>query len=121
MKINFNCKINVSQAQNFSVFIFITHCICSLPCIISLTYFHFRCQNVLLDNMKLGPNIAKNAALRENIFMMAICIELRIPLFLVGKPGTSKSLAKSIIQDSMNGPYSHTDLLKSFKHVCFLA
>ena len=67
--------------------------------------------------MDLGPNIAKNAALRENVFMMAICIELRIPLFLVGKPGSSKSLAKSIINDSMHGETSRSELLKSFKHI----
>ena len=71
----------------------------------------------MLDNMELGPNIAKNAALRENVFMMAICIELRIPLFLVGKPGSSKSLAKSIIQDSMHGKTSRSNLLKKFKQV----
>ena len=67
--------------------------------------------------MELGQNIAKNAALRENVFMMAICVELRIPLFLVGKPGSSKSLAKSIIQDSMHGKTSRSDLLKTFKEV----
>ena len=77
----------------------------------------YRCQEVLLDNMRLGPNIARNAALRENVFMMAICIELRIPLFLVGKPGSSKSLAKSIIQDSMHGKDSQTELLRGFKQV----
>ena len=76
-----------------------------------------RCQEVLLDNMKLGPNIARNAALRENVFMMAICIELRIPLFLVGKPGSSKSLAKSIVSDSMLGRTSEIDLMKEFKEV----
>ena len=78
--------------------------------------FH-RYQSILLDSMELGPNIAKNAALRENVFMMAICIELRIPLFLVGKPGSSKSLAKSIIQDSMHGKTSRSNLLKKFKQV----
>ena len=67
--------------------------------------------------MKLGPNIARNIALRENVFMMAVCIELRIPLFLVGKPGSSKSLAKSIVTDSMLGRSSEKDLLKEFKHV----
>ncbi len=71
----------------------------------------------MLDNMVLGPNIAKNAALRENVFMMAICIELRIPLFLVGKPGSSKSLAKSIIQDSMHGRESQSLVLREFKEV----
>ena len=67
--------------------------------------------------MRLGDNIAKNAALRENVFMMAICIELRIPLFLVGKPGSSKSLAKAVIQRSVRGKNSQSDLLKGFKEV----
>ena len=78
---------------------------------------HNRCQDVLLDNMKLGPNIARNAALRENVFMMAICIELRIPLFLVGKPGSSKSLAKSIVANSMLGRVSDKELIREFKEV----
>ena len=54
------------------------------------------CQAVFIDEMKLENTIAKNDALNENVWMMAICIELRIPLFLVGKPGSSKSLAKTI-------------------------
>ena len=83
----------------------------------SLTSSFIRCQDVLLDNMKLGPNIAKNVALRENVFMMSICIELRIPLFLVGKPGSSKSLAKSIVADSMLGRSSEKELMKEFKEV----
>ena len=69
--------------------------------------------------MQLGKNIARNAALRENVFMMAICADLRIPLFLVGKPGSSKSLAKSIVANSMNGKSSKNELLKSFKEVSF--
>ena len=73
---------------------------------------------VLLDSMKMEPNIARNAALRENVFMMAVCIELRIPLFLVGKPGSSKSLAKSIISESMKGMKSFNPLLHHFKEVC---
>ena len=70
--------------------------------------------------MRLGPNIARNAALRENVFMMAICIELRIPLFLVGKPGSSKSLAKSIIQASMQWKASLIGLLRGFKEVILM-
>ena len=87
---------------------------------ISPTLYYFcRCQEVLLDSMQLGKNIARNAALRENVFMMAICVDLRIPLFLVGKPGSSKSLAKSIVANSMNGKSSKTELLRSFKEVSF--
>lgn len=72
---------------------------------------------MLLENMVLKENIARNAALRENVFMMVVCIDLRIPLFLIGKPGSSKSLAKSIVSHSMIGSASQNDVLKSFKRV----
>ena len=85
--------------------------------VISYLIITCRCQSMFLCQMKLGPNIASNAALRENVFMMVVCIELRIPLFLVGKPGSSKSLAKSIIADSMQGRTSHTSFLKELKQV----
>lgn len=67
--------------------------------------------------MKLPPNVARNTALRENVFMMVVCIELKIPLFLVGKPGSSKSLAKSIVADSMHGAASSSLLFQRFKQV----
>ncbi len=76
-----------------------------------------RCEETFLDSMTLVKNIARNAALRENIFMMAICVELRIPLFLVGKPGSSKSLAKAVLGDSMRGKESANALLRNFKEV----
>ena len=68
--------------------------------------------------MEIENNIARNAALRENIFMMFVCIELRIPLFLVGKPGSSKSLAKAIIENSLKGKNSKMQTMKNFKQVC---
>jgi len=44
--------------------------------------------------------------------MMIVCIENRIPLFLVGKPGSSKSLSKAMVVDAMKGPSSKHDLFK---------
>ena len=49
--------------------------------------------------------------------MMVVCIELRIPLFLVGKPGSSKSLAKTIVSDAMQGNAAHEQLFKELKQV----
>ena len=72
---------------------------------------------MLLDSVELGANIAKNQALKENVFMMVVCIELRIPLFLVGKPGSSKSLAKTIVADAMQRDQAHSPLFKTLKHV----
>ena len=76
-----------------------------------------RCQRVFLDQLELGPNIAKNEALCENVFMMVTCIDLRIPLFLVGKPGSSKSLAKTVVTDAMQGDSSPSLLYRCLKQV----
>ncbi|KAK3585576.1 hypothetical protein CHS0354_036763 [Potamilus streckersoni] len=75
------------------------------------------CQDVFLENVQLEKNIARNTALKENVFMMVTSIELRIPLFLVGKPGSSKSLAKTIVADAMQGNAAHKDLFTEFKQV----
>ena len=70
-----------------------------------------------MGELEIGPNIARNEALSENVFMMVVCIELRIPLFVVGKPGSSKSLAKTVVADNMQGARSRSDLFKKFKQV----
>ena len=79
------------------------------------------CQNVFIQAIDLEPNIACNNALRENVFMIVICSELRIPLFLVGKPGSSKSLAKTIVADAMQGRNSKSDLFCQLKEVHILS
>ena len=86
-----------------------------------------KCQNVFLEEIKLDwksksekRNIACNLALLENVFMMIVCIELRIPLFIVGKPGSSKSLAKSIVTNAMQGRNSESKLFQKFKEPYFI-
>uniref|UniRef100_A0A8C4HAD0 RING-type E3 ubiquitin transferase n=1 Tax=Dicentrarchus labrax TaxID=13489 RepID=A0A8C4HAD0_DICLA len=74
-------------------------------------------QDLLLSGVPMGDTIARNSALKENVFMMVICIELRIPLFLVGKPGSSKSLSKTLVADAMQGQAAHSDLYKMLKQV----
>ena len=49
--------------------------------------------------------------------MMVISIDLGIPLFIVGKPGSSKSLAKTVVCDVMQGPNSYAEFYKNFKEV----
>ena len=81
------------------------------------TFFFVSCQRAVLNELDLGPNIARNAALGENVFMMVVCIELRIPLFVVGKPGSSKSLAKTVVADNMQGDAAKSELFRTFKQV----
>ena len=75
-----------------------------------------------MDDIDLNQmtNIACNSALLENVFMMIICIELRIPLFIVGKPGRSKSLAKSIVSRAMIGCNTRSELYQNLKETYFV-
>ncbi|XP_042653147.1 E3 ubiquitin-protein ligase rnf213-alpha-like [Tyto alba] len=75
------------------------------------------CQEVFLDHLSIPKATACNNALQENIFMMVVCMDLRMPLFLVGKPGSSKSLSKTIAVDAMEGTLSRSQLFKRFKEV----
>ncbi|XP_036391600.1 E3 ubiquitin-protein ligase rnf213-beta-like [Megalops cyprinoides] len=75
------------------------------------------CQDVFLENIQTRDTVAKNIALKENVFLMVVCIELRIPLFLVGKPGSSKSLAKTVVADAMQGRSSRCALFRKLKQV----
>ena len=93
-----------------------------------------KCQHVFMDEIEAGTNsnsnstssssitknIANNRALLENVFMMIVCIELRIPLFVVGKPGSSKSLAKSIVARAMCGRNSQSALFRELKAAYFV-
>ena len=79
-----------------------------------------KCQHVFLDNIQLHKNIAKNSSLLENVYMMIICIELRIPLFIVGKPGSSKTLSKNIVAEAMMGSNSNNEIFRSLKETYFM-
>ena len=43
----------------------------------------------------------------ENVFVLMVCILLCMPVFLVGKPGCSKSLAMQLILSNLRGKDSH--------------
>lgn len=61
---------------------------------------------VFLDNIEIPPGIGKNTPLKENIFVMITCILNKIPLFITGKPGSSKTLALNLVTKSMKGQAS---------------
>ena len=53
-----------------------------------------------------GKGIALNRALRENLFTCFTCIENTIPIIIVGKPGTGKSLSFQILFNTLKGENS---------------
>ena len=76
------------------------------------------CQTRIVNLMKIEAHIARNSLLTENLFMMFVCIQLKIPLFIVGKPGSSKSLARSIILHSFNeGIYVGGHRITDYDHL----
>ncbi|KAL3853050.1 hypothetical protein ACJMK2_016633 [Sinanodonta woodiana] len=70
-------------------------------------------QQDILDRMELPPGVAKNTSLQENVFVILVCILNRIPIFVVGKPGCSKSLSMQVIRSNLRGPDSKDELFKS--------
>ncbi|CAM2726708.1 unnamed protein product [Rotaria socialis] len=64
-------------------------------------------QKKLIDEMmELPTGTAPNRSLRDNIFVLFACIINRIPLFLCGKPGSSKSSAVQIVISNLKGKKS---------------
>ena len=51
----------------------------------------------IANNVNLERGTAKNEALLENLFSLFVCILNQIPLFIVGKPDTSKSMSVQIM------------------------
>ena len=68
----------------------------------------------ITEKMSIEKNkgIALNPALKENLFSMFICITNKIPLIIIGKPGTSKSLSFQILYNTMKGQYSENNFFK---------
>ena len=63
-------------------------------------------------NIEKNKGIALNRALKENLFTTFICVINNVPLIIIGKPGTSKSLSFQILYNTMKGQYSNSKLFK---------
>jgi hypothetical protein len=74
-------------------------------------------QENYLGRMQCPPNTAKNDALRENVLVMIVCILTKIPCFIIGEPGSSKSLATRLINQNLRGVDSNDDYFRSLPQV----
>ena len=71
-------------------------------------------ENFIADNVELEKGIAKNRALLENLFSLFIAINTKIPIFILGKPGCSKSLSVQLINNAMKGSSSTNSFFKRY-------
>ena len=63
-------------------------------------------EDYWLNAINVPDNIAKIRALRENVHAALICSMTRTPIFILGKPGCSKSLTVSLLVSALTDPYS---------------
>ena len=59
---------------------------------------------------KIPQNVAINKALKENVFLMITCFMTKVPLFICGKPGSSKTLSLNLVLSSLTGTSSQSIL-----------
>lgn len=69
-------------------------------------------QNDIIQRINPPKGVARNKALKENVFIMYVCFMNNIPLFLTGRPGCSKTLAINIMLDNFKGKNSKDKFLQ---------
>ncbi len=76
--------------------------------------YPYELENYIADNMELSKGIAKNRALLDNLFTLFVCLNVKVPIFICGKAGCSKTLSFSLLYQSMKGEYSKSELFKKY-------
>ena len=74
-------------------------------------------QDFLVDQIELDKGIGKNALLKENLFLLFLSLTTNIPLIIIGKPGTGKSLSAQLIYKSMRGKYSKNEFFRKYPQI----
>ena len=71
-------------------------------------------EHFIADNVELEKGIAKNRALLENLFSLFVAINTKVPIFILGKPGCSKSLSIQLINNAMKGKMSKSKIFQKY-------
>ncbi|CAG8460377.1 17990_t:CDS:10, partial [Racocetra fulgida] len=74
-------------------------------------------QENYMARMTKPPQTAENEALLENVLTMIVSIFTKIPLFVVGAPGASKSLAIRLVSQNLRGADSDDPYFKTLPQV----
>jgi len=74
-------------------------------------------EEFLLKQIELDVGIGKNESLKENLFLLFLSVVTKIPLIIIGKPGTGKSLSAQLIYNSMRGIYSKNEFFKKYPNI----
>lgn len=74
-------------------------------------------QEDYLMRMEVPAGIAMNQALKENVFVLLVCILNKLPVFLVGKPGSSKTLSMQLIASNLRGEGSSDRFFRTLPQI----
>ena len=74
-------------------------------------------ENYLLKEIELEKDIGNIKALRESVFLLFISLITNIPLIIIGKPGSGKSLSSQLIYKSMRGKESKSKLFQLYPSI----
>ena len=75
-------------------------------------------QEFFVEQLHLPKeSIAINTALMENTFTTFVCIMNKIPILIIGSPGSSKSLSIRILASNLNGSSSDSELFKKYAEI----
>ena len=64
--------------------------------------------------MIVEEGIAMNEALVENLFVVVVCLLTKCPVFVVGKPGSSKTLTMQVLATNLLGEQSPNKFWRKF-------
>jgi hypothetical protein len=74
-------------------------------------------EDYLLKQIEKDKGIGENQLLKENVFLFFLSVCTKIPLIIVGKPGTGKSLSSKLITNSMRGDYSKKPFFRKYPQI----
>ena len=74
-------------------------------------------QNFLINQVEPENGIGKNTLLKENVFLLFVSLITNIPLIIIGKPGSGKSLSVQLINKSSKGEYSNNKFFKMYSKI----
>ena len=74
-------------------------------------------EEFILDKIELDKGIGNSRSLKENLFLLFVSLGTIIPLIIIGKPGSGKSLSAHLIYKSMKGKYSKNKFFESYPSI----
>ncbi|CAI2163042.1 10103_t:CDS:2 [Funneliformis geosporum] len=74
-------------------------------------------QENYINRMRCPSNMAIHEALLENVLALIVCILTKIPIFIIGETGSSKSLAIHLINSNLRGSESNDEYFKKLPRV----